>query len=61
MYGEETLSRPHVFGWHEMLEGREKTEDKHPYHPITVKTYQTVENMRIVAQNDCLSIRNVAQ
>jgi hypothetical protein len=28
VYGEDTLSRVHVFEWHKMLEGREKMEDE---------------------------------
>jgi hypothetical protein len=36
MYGKGTPSRPHV-EWHEMLEGREKLEDKQPSHPTTLK------------------------
>jgi hypothetical protein len=40
---------------------KEEMEDEHPNLPLTVKTYQNVENMGTVVQNDCLSIRKVAE
>jgi hypothetical protein len=64
VYGEDTLSRAHVFEWlKRLLGGREHVEDdERPGRLVTMKTDENVDKVRTLVRNDRrLSIRIVAE
>jgi hypothetical protein len=63
VYGEDTVSQVRVFEWHRrFLRGREDAEDdKRLGRPVTMKTEENVDKVRILVRNDRrLSIRMIA-
>jgi hypothetical protein len=63
-YGENTLSRAHVFEWHKRFsEGRENAEEyKRPCHLLMMITNENVGKVRtLVRIYHCLGIRMIAE
>ena len=63
VYGDETLSRSHVFEWHKQFkEGREDVEDdSRSGRPSSSRTADNVERVKQMVRGDCrLTVRMIA-
>jgi hypothetical protein len=54
VYGEDTLSRAHVFEWHRRFLGKREDveDDERPGRPVTMTTDENVDKVRTLVRND---------